>query len=269
MDVVWKVGNGSRVDDWELRMSMRSFVKNYHASANFWIIGHIPKWVDIEQVNCVACPNPYSHCKDANLIHKALRMAMEPRLSDPFLFCSDDQLLNKSMEPEQFKLWHLGEIAPEPNKKMNKWEKRVVNTGQRLREAGFSAFHFEGHIPYKLYKGWIREALRFDFVTSPGMCVHTTILNCSPEIGERADSRSLRAWLGKKDISEREIENSLTKCHFIGINNEALRNGHVVRRLQELFPEPAPWELLAAKDGILPMRETSAFIDKKELCDVA
>ena len=63
MDVAWKLGVGSRLDDWELRMSMRSFWTHFHPPANYWIIGHIPKWIDREQVRCLPWPDPIESAK--------------------------------------------------------------------------------------------------------------------------------------------------------------------------------------------------------------
>ena len=189
---------------------------------------------------------PYRKCKDANLLHKALRLAMDPQISDAFIFCSDDQLLLRATGPSEFKLWHLGEIHREPTQDMNKWQLRLVNTGSRLRNAGYPAMNFEGHVPYYLRKEWIREALRFDFAVKPGMCVHSTILNCSGECGEPMDSSPVRAWLGAAHLSVDAIDRKLAKSRFASLNNESLRNPYIVSRVEQLFPKPAPWELDSA-----------------------
>jgi hypothetical protein len=243
MDVAWKLGIGSKLDDWELRMSMRSFWTYYRGAGKYWIIGHIPSWVDVQQIKCLPWPDPYRKCKDANLLHKAIRLAMEPQISDPFIFCSDDQLLLYDTNPSEFKLWHGGEIPQEPDAAMNKWQLRLVNTGTRLRSAGYPAMNFEGHVPYRLQKEWIREALRFDFAVKPGMCVHSTIINCSGERGEPLDSYPVRAWLGMPHISADVVSKKLSRCRFASLNGDSLKNSHIVSTVEQLFPDPAPWEL--------------------------
>jgi hypothetical protein len=80
MDVAWMLGDESKKDDWELRMSMRSFWVRFGERSGYWIIGHIPRWIDTQQVRCIPWPDPYKHCKDANLLLKALRLTMEPEL---------------------------------------------------------------------------------------------------------------------------------------------------------------------------------------------
>ena len=247
MDVAWMLGTDSGTGDWELRMSMRSFWNNYRATAQLWIIGHIPAWIDRSKVSCLPWPDPYRKCKDANLLHKAIRLALEPRISDPFILCSDDHILLRSSAPSDFKLWHRGEIPKNSSEDMNRWEHRLVNTGKRLRAAGYRARNFDGHVPYPLRKDWVKEALRFDFAARPGMCVFSTILNCSRERGTPLDSQPVRGWLGKPDLKERKVDKKLAKNQFACLNAASPNNIHVVSRLERLFPDPGPWELDAAK----------------------
>jgi hypothetical protein len=240
------LGTGSRAGDWELRMSMRSFKANYLTAGRPWIIGHIPAWIDRRKVRCLPWPDPYRSCKDANLLHKAIRLAMEPGISNPFILCSDDHILMRKSAAADFKLWHRGEIPKEPLEEMNRWERRLVNTGQRLRRAGYRAMNFDGHVPYPLRKEWVREALRFDFASGPGMCVFSTILNCSKERGAPLAHQRVRGWLGKPDMEKRTIDKKLARNQFACLNAGSINNSYIVARLEELFSRPAPWELDAA-----------------------
>jgi len=247
MDVAWMLGVEGPAGGWELRMSMRSFWTHYRAAAKFWIIGLIPSWIDPQKVKCITWPDPYRRCKDANLFHKALRLAMEPEISDPFILCSDDHLLLRSSTTEDFGLWHGGEIPREPSEGFTRWQLRLVNTGQRLRDAGYPAKNFDTHIPYPLSKEWVKEALRFDFAARPGMCLFSTILNCSMELGEPLKSRHIRGWLTQADLAERVVDARLARCQFACLTDKSVENSHIVSRVEQLFPEPAPWEMDAAK----------------------
>jgi hypothetical protein len=247
MDVAWMLGRGSSAGDWELRMSMRSFWTHYNAAAKPWIIGHVPSWIDPRKVRCLPWPDPYRRCKDANLLHKAIRLAMEPQISDPFILCSDDHILLRPSTPADFKLWHRGEIPEDPVEGLSRWRRRLANTGRRLRSAGYQAMNFDGHIPYPLRKKWVSEALRFDFARKPGMCVFSTILNCSNEPGAPLDSQPVRGWLGQADMAKRVVDAKLAKNRFACLNAKSLQNAYVVSRLEQLFPDPAPWELDGAK----------------------
>jgi hypothetical protein len=247
MDVAWMLGTGSHTGDWELRLSMRSFWTNYLAPAKPWIIGHIPAWINRRKVRCLPWPDPYKKCKDANLLHKALRLAMEPQISDPFILCSDDHILLRPSTPADFQLWHRGEIQKDPVEGLSRWQRRLTNTGRKLRTAGYRAMDFDGHVPYPLRKDWIKDALRFNFASKPGMCVFSTIINCGKQRGARLDSQPVRGWLGSADMSARLVDAKLAKNQFACLNAHSMDNSYVVSRLEQLFPEAAPWELDAAK----------------------
>ena len=244
MDVAWMLGPETVTDDWELRMSMRSFWKHYRSSSMPWIVGRIPPWISRTRVRCVLWPDPYrAQRKDANLLHKALLLAMEPAISDPFVLCSDDHLLLKPCVPEDFKLWHRGEISHAPKEGMTSWQLRMVNTGRKLRSAGFPALLFDAHIPYPIRKCWVKEALRFDFASKPGMCIFSTILNACCEAGVSMEGQRVRAWLGGVGLARNVIDARLSKNMFACLTGESLSNPYLISRIEQLFPEPGPWEL--------------------------
>jgi hypothetical protein len=219
---------------------------HYLAEVKPWIIGYIPTWIDSQKVRCLPWPDPYRKCKDANLLHKAIRLAMEQQISDPFILCSDDHLLLRPSTPLDFKLWHGGEIPMHFMEGQSSWQQRLVNTGQRLRSAGYPAMNYDSHIPFPLRKEWVKEVLRFDFSVKPGMCIFSTILNCSKELGEPLNSQSVRGWLGKQNITESAVDIKLAKNQFASLNNESVNNSYIISRVEHLFCEPAPWELDAA-----------------------
>jgi hypothetical protein len=227
-------------------MSMRSFWTNYLGAGKLWIIGHIPEWIHRRKVRCLPWPDPYRKIKDANLLHKAIRLALEPQISDPFILCSDDHILLRHSTPADFKLWHRGAIPRDREQVSGRWERRLVNTGVRLRSLGYPARNFDGHVPYPLRKDWVKEALRFDFAAKPGMCVFSTILNCSRERGPRLDSQPVRGWLGGADMAQSAVDAKLGKNRFACLNPNSLDNAYLVAKLEQMFPEPAPWELDAA-----------------------
>jgi hypothetical protein len=129
---------------------------------------------------------------------------------------------------------------------MNRWQRRLVNTGKRLRGAGYGCMNFDGHVPYPVCKAWARDTLRFDFATRPGMCLFSTILNCSKQRGVPLNSQRVRGWLGSTDMPARVVDAKLARNRFACLNADSLDNGYVVSRLEQLFSEPAPWELDAA-----------------------
>ncbi|MFN2976895.1 hypothetical protein [Terriglobus aquaticus] len=242
MDVAWMVGNCSRNDDWELRMSMRSFYRNYRGRGRAWIIGCPPAWIDRSRVRCILWPDPYQACKDANLIQKALRLVMEPELSDPFILCCDDYLVLRPTAPAEFELWHCGAIEDDACADATRWQLRLTETGRRLRKQKFPTWNFDGHIPYPMYKSWVREVLRFDFGADPGMCTFSAILNCSGREGKDLRSEPVRAWIGEEDLSPARIIELLETHRFACLSNKAAACSNVVAAIEEKFGAQAPWE---------------------------
>jgi hypothetical protein len=245
VDVAWMLGGDNTANDWELRYSLRSFWTHYLANSAPWIIGRLPKWLDPTKVRFVPWPDPYSKCKDANLLQKAVRLAMESQLSDPFILCSDDHLLLRPSTPADFRFWYLDEIGDD-EEGLNRWQVRLVNTGRQLRRLGFSSLNFDCHIPYPLRKKWLKNVLRFNFAASPGMCLFSTILNCSKVRASRLDREPIRAWLGSRDMSAGIIDAKLSRNQFACLNELSLQNPRIVSRLEQRFPYAAPWERDAA-----------------------
>ena len=241
MDVAWMVGCEGPLDHWELRVSMRSFLANYQSSAKLWIIGTIPTWVNRALIHCIDWPDPFLRCKDANLIHKALRLAMEPRLSDPFILCSDDHLLLRKSSPSNFRTWSDGQLPAElPD--ANKWMQRLWHTGNILRKAGLNTNRFDCHLPYPMRKVWIREALRFDYCKKPGMCVFSTILNASGASPELIGRKAVRGWMGNEKTAAATVDQVLKEFRFGCMSASSIQNPYTVSRLSALFADPAPWE---------------------------
>ncbi len=240
MDVVWMLGP-TRNNDWELRYSMRSFYTHYQAESQAWIIGRIPSWIDQSLVNCIPFPNPYPH-KDGNLLNCALRLALEPGLSDPFILCSDDHFLLRDSAPEDFKWWHNGKINPKHANAKNSWRRQVGRTHTTLASRGYTTFEFEGHIPYPLKKEWLQNVLRFNFGAGANT-LFTTILNCAGVPAARLDSQRIRGRIHSLKLTEAQVRQKWTENQFGTLNNGTERHPAVRAIFKNRFSEPAPWEL--------------------------
>lgn len=100
-----------------------------------FIVGSEPPKEIKDLVIHVPCDNPYTHCKDANIIHK-LRYACEniKDLTDDFLMISDDQIVTKissweDMKPRivrKYNDWSDGKW--ENNRKIDFWHECLYNT---------------------------------------------------------------------------------------------------------------------------------------------
>lgn len=112
-------------------------LKKYCSSwvGRIFIVGSEPPERVKNDVIHVPCDNPYTHCKDANIIHK-LRYACEniQDLSDDFLMISDDQIVTKEsswedMKPRIVRMysdWNEGKW--ENNRKIDLWHECLYRT---------------------------------------------------------------------------------------------------------------------------------------------
>ena len=112
-------------------------LKKYCSSwvGRIFIVGSEPPERVKNDVIHIPCDNPYTHCKDANIIHK-LRYACEniKDLTDDFLMISDDQIVTKEsswedMTPRivrKFNDWSSDKW--ENNRKIDFWHECLYNT---------------------------------------------------------------------------------------------------------------------------------------------
>jgi hypothetical protein len=187
-DLVYYLGVGSAADNWELRMSLRSFVQHFKDLGHIYIIGYVPAWLDrdVKGVTHIPMEDAYKSCKDANLLQKLVRAALIPELSDKFIRSSDDQLLLRPSGTEDFKPFILEPedfVAGQIKKKLdgkdgyNKWHKRLFRTHLELKARGFTGHNYEGHIPYPFDKERIPSVLNFDYGSGNGYTVQSLFFN--------------------------------------------------------------------------------------------
>jgi hypothetical protein len=112
-------------------------LKKYCSSwvGRIFIVGSEPPERVKDDVIHIPCDNPYTHCKDANIIHK-LRYACEniPDLSDDFLMISDDQIVTKEsfwedMKPRVVRMYSdWTEEKWRKNRKVDFWHECLYKT---------------------------------------------------------------------------------------------------------------------------------------------
>lgn len=123
-------------DHFEIEYVIKS-LKKYCSSwvGRIFVVGSEPPKVIQNDVIHIPCDNPYTHCKDANIIHK-LRYSCEniKDLTDDFLMVSDDQIVTKEsswfdMKPRivrRFNDWSVDKWKR--NRKIDFWHECLYNT---------------------------------------------------------------------------------------------------------------------------------------------
>lgn len=115
---------GERLEIEYVIASLKKFCSSW--LGNIYVIGSEPPQPIAEDVIHIPCDNPYTHCKDANIIHK-VRYACEniEELTDDFLMVSDDQIVTRETSWEDFTP-RIEKNYTDPAKYNDAWWKRRV-----------------------------------------------------------------------------------------------------------------------------------------------
>lgn len=102
-DLVYVLGKGSKFNNLEIKISITSMLKFCsHWIGNIYVVGENPR-ISNPKVSHIYAPDITRNNKDGNIIHKILTAILKiPKLSDTFLFCSDDILVTKKSDWEDF-----------------------------------------------------------------------------------------------------------------------------------------------------------------------
>ncbi len=191
-------------------------LKKYCTSwlGRIFVIGSEPPQEIKEHVIHVPCDNPYTHCKDANIIHK-LRYACEniPDLSDDFLMISDDQIVTKEsswsdMKPRIVRMFNdWPEEKWMRNRKIDFWHECLYNT-LKLFPKNTSSF-WEPHIwsPINKYK-FVEMCKKYDYKHKTNCIIFSLYYNfVKQEIVRGFDHLHIENSRAKKIVPTLSINN--------------------------------------------------------------
>ena len=184
IDVVYKLGVGSKWNDRELRYSLRS-LSYFKDLGKVYLIGHKPNWV--QNIIHIPLEDVFKANKDANLINKLILASQDPYISQQFLNFSDDQVLLKECSAEDFTTPYYDNSLIQflPNQQLNRWKTRLKNTIRALQEKGFSSNCYESHIPILIDKNSYTQAVfQYNYPEGQGMCGNTLYINTVGKRGE-------------------------------------------------------------------------------------
>lgn len=184
VDVVYKLGTGSKWNDRELRYSLRS-LSYFKDLGKIYLVGHKPDWV--KNIIHIPLGDCFLANKDANLINKLILASHDPNISQQFLNFSDDQVLLRECSIEDFIVPYYDNSLIQflPDQKLNRWKTRLKNTIRALREKGFSTNCYESHIPILIDKNsYIHAVFQYNYPEGQGMCGNTLYINTA---GKRGD----------------------------------------------------------------------------------
>lgn len=241
MDIVYCLSNGSLWDNNELRLSLRSLEKNVEGIGNVYVIGEKPKW--IKNVIHIPFKDEPIYSPDGNIIRKILRACQEKKLSDNFLFGSDDQLITKKCKVSDLKAYHDGDIRDKKPEWLNAnqvWRKRFKRTYERLLKENKPTYSYDSHIitPYNKQRFIEVMSMYPEVFDRQGYTINTIFLNNCDIEREHIENRKMTCY--RKDSLKRIIERFTDKM-YIGYNDNGL-NVDLKCFLMMLFPTMSKYE---------------------------
>ena len=257
-------------------------LKKYCSSwcGRIFIIGSEPPDAIKKDVIHIPCDNPYTHFKDANIIHK-LRYACEniPDLSEDFLMISDDQIVTKESTWE--------DMTPRVVRKYSDWSDRKWQINRKTdiwREALYqtlnlfpkdkSAF-WEPHIwspmnkvkfiemckeyDYEHNISCITQSLYYNYINQPIVKNFDHIYLSNNDLGirnmRRLDLNNLSRHLSwtDKPFGENEFRNLLDK--IVGFDEEISAPSEIDTIKSKIE------QIKSRNDGIRPSRRSMILDD--------
>lgn len=242
MDVVYKLGHGSKSDDKELRYSLRS-LSNFEDLDKVFVVGFKPRW--LQNVIHIPAVDAHPANKDCNLINKLILACYHPEISEDFVNMSDDQIFLKEVSKEELmqpyydnSLLNCGE-----NGRLSRWKKRLHNTIDALKNNNLPCNCYETHIPTVLNKILFPTTMeKFNYFDVPGMCGNTLFLNSIKyQIGREIDKNIAV----KIEEAQTNIESIEKLCEGrIHLNySEVATNDQLFEFLQKKFPVQSKYEI--------------------------
>ena len=176
VDLIIPLGNGSKSDNDELKILLRSVEKNGVGVRDVVVVTDVPpKW--LTGVRIVDQGDPLSKNKDGNLLGKMLAAITGDGITDEFAWSSDDCVLLKPFD--------YSAVPPTYNSRGKEdfpadgtiWQRRVRRTFELLEARGLTLAHnYESHMPHRYPTRKVIRALRnVDFRSGIGYSMNTLL----------------------------------------------------------------------------------------------
>ncbi|MBO6031815.1 MAG: hypothetical protein J6Q22_10205 [Prevotella sp.] len=245
MDIVYVVGKGSKHDNLELRMSLRSIAKFGKNVGNVIVVGMSPKWLSDNIIKVeVEDKYVYKHSNILMCIEKVVELGL---VQGDFLYSSDDHFYCKHVDFNQYPYFLKGELR---DKVFNcdpyyRYHKSLVDTRELCNKYGFQTRDYSQHCNTHMnaeviaeIKPVIQESYRLPFGVEPTSLIMNAwqTRHNAPEVIKREDVKILYAenladlW---RRIGDRD-------CFSIG---DSLFNGSAIRNFfKQTYSNKSPFE---------------------------
>lgn len=235
VDIIIPLGNGSKSNNDELKILLRSLEKNGRNYRNVIVVSdNPPSW--LKNVKIISVSDDLKHNKDGNIINKVLSALFECHDMTPeFVWTADDCAVLKEVD--------FSILPPIINGRTKKdfpvdgsiWQKRVHRTFEFFEKHGVYLKHnYESHTPQRFPTRKLLRAMRgIDYKSDIGYTIDTLFFGLLDVSGGFDQSLF-------KTTAESEKLPQLNK-HFIGYNDKAFLNG-LREKLLKIFPHKSKYE---------------------------
>lgn len=140
-DVLYILGRGSKQDDLELRLSLRSIEKYAQNLDRVFIVGNCPEWAK----NVIHIPEEDKYFPFSNHVKKVLR-AIDGGISEKFLLMNDDFFMMRRFDVDTYPYYIRGEMFN--NRQGGDYRQMLNNTVEILHKKGIEkVLAYNCHVP--------------------------------------------------------------------------------------------------------------------------
>jgi hypothetical protein len=236
IDILLPLGPGSRNNNVELRMAIRSIEQHARRLRRIVVVGAIPDWLrETDRVFPVR--------RDEFRANKASRISLKVRwafehldLTDTVAFWNDDYLLNRNADLRTIKDTYHGNLR-HPHAS-TPWQRLLEHTGATLAAGGLPTRHYDIHVPILLRRDlflsladWWERSRR----ERPGLVMKSIYGNhhCHATGVVSPDKKLGATWRDRID--------SVSRLWLFSYGDDALKTG-LAGWLQQRFPTPSAAE---------------------------
>ena len=259
-DILIPLGKGSRHQDFELRMCLRSIEKHLKGVGNIFLVGEKPDWVK-NVIHIPAKDNPNNWNRARNIYDKImlginyiddlkvdyfddLKHEMQVSaicLSDNFLFMNDDHYLLTDYEADEFPYYHRYEfnLSELHNGGNMPQYKQALNTIKFGFDEGYD---FDVHCPILFNKTFFKTI----FGRMPERWPEHGILIKSYYANHCLDADK---WVPCEDLKfsqplmKESIYQALEGRNWFSIGDKCLKSGAMKEVLETIYPDRSKYEL--------------------------
>ena len=238
-DIIIPLGPGSKFNNDELRISLRSVEKNLDVDKVYVATTMDIPW--LKNVIKVPLDDPWDNNKDKNLIYKVVKtLEMYPEI-DKFYFWSDDFVILQRIGSNHVNIYNDRSLDYfKANPPTTKWQKRLANTLNILKVYGYDAsVNWDSHTPLLLSsKDIVSRATLFEYDSFAANYTVCTLLAFINGLTKKDGIHQDLVKVSYESEFKGEID---TRFKYLGHNDLAFSTG-LREKLFELFPDCSKYE---------------------------